>query len=160
MKALTQEQFDFFRENGFLFPIPALNESETKTCLDGLARLEAELGCPVADADPKWRSHAHFHSPWFNDLVRHPKILDAIEDVIGPDIWSGPRHSSSRTPVRRPMPPGTRTAAISASSRKFPACAWTALTDATPARPAAWLGRSCVAARSRISIRRGGRRTA
>ena len=34
----------------------------------------------------KWRSHAYAHSPWFNDLIRHPRILDAVEDVIGPDI--------------------------------------------------------------------------
>ena len=34
----------------------------------------------------KWRSHAYAHSPWFNDLIRHPRILDAIEDVIGPNI--------------------------------------------------------------------------
>jgi non-heme Fe2+,alpha-ketoglutarate-dependent halogenase len=86
MKALTQQQVDFFRHNGFLFPIPALSPAEIQTCLDGLARLEADLGCAVADADPKWRSHGHMHAPWFNDLIRHPRILDAIEDVIGPDI--------------------------------------------------------------------------
>src|SRR5690242_2718729 len=86
MKALTQEQARFFHHNGFLFPIPALTRAETQRCLDGLARLEADLGCAVADADPKWRSHGHYHSPWLADLARHPKILDAIEDVIGPDI--------------------------------------------------------------------------
>jgi hypothetical protein len=86
MKTLTPEQVNFFRSNGFLFPIPALSPAEISICLDGLARLEAELGCAVADADPKWRSHGHMHAPWFNDLIRHPRILDAIEDIIGPDI--------------------------------------------------------------------------
>ena len=77
---------DSYRHNGFLFPIPALTPGEVATCLAGLHRLEADLGCPVAEADIKWRSHAYAHSPWFNDLIRHPRILDAIEDVIGPNI--------------------------------------------------------------------------
>ena len=90
MKALTQEQLESFRYNGFLFPLPALSPAEIETCLTGLQRLETELGGPVAEADPKWRSHGHMHAPWFNDLIRHPRILDAVEDVIGPDILVWP----------------------------------------------------------------------
>jgi non-haem Fe2+, alpha-ketoglutarate-dependent halogenase len=86
MKALTQAQVDSYHHNGFLSPIPALTPDEVATCLAGLYRLESELGCPIAEADIKWRSHAYAHSPWFNDLIRHPRILDAIEDVIGPNI--------------------------------------------------------------------------
>jgi hypothetical protein len=86
MKALTQAQVDSYHTNGFLFPIPALTPDEVAICLAGLHRLEADLGCPIADADIKWRSHAYAHSPWFNNLIRHPRILDAIEDVIGPNI--------------------------------------------------------------------------
>ena len=86
MKALTREQADLFHHDGFFFPVPALTPGEVATCLDGLNRLEAKLGCPVAQADVKWRSQGHAHSPWFNDLARHPRILDAIEDLIGPDI--------------------------------------------------------------------------
>jgi non-heme Fe2+,alpha-ketoglutarate-dependent halogenase len=86
MKALTQEQVASYRYNGFLFPIPALTPAEVATCLAGLDRLETELGCPIAKADIKWRSHAYAHSPWFNTLIRHARILDAIEDVIGPNI--------------------------------------------------------------------------
>jgi non-heme Fe2+,alpha-ketoglutarate-dependent halogenase len=43
MKALTQEQVDFFHHNGFLFPLPALSPAEVDICLAGLARLEGEL---------------------------------------------------------------------------------------------------------------------
>ena len=86
MKALTPEQVASFHYNGFLYPIPALSPEEIATYLAGVERLETELGSPVADADIKWRSHAYAHSPWFNALIRHPRILDAVEDVIGPDI--------------------------------------------------------------------------
>jgi non-haem Fe2+, alpha-ketoglutarate-dependent halogenase len=36
------------------------------------------------------RHKVHLLFTWANELARHPKILDAVEDVIGPDIlcWS------------------------------------------------------------------------
>ncbi|MFL5289667.1 MAG: phytanoyl-CoA dioxygenase family protein [Rhodopila sp.] len=131
MKTLTQEQAAFFHHNGFLFPVPALTPEETKTCLDGLARLEAELGCAVADADPKWRSHGHYHSPWLADLARHPKILDAIEDVIGPDIlvWTSTffiKEAGSETYAAWHQDGG-----YFGMEPKVSVCAWVALTDAT-----------------------------
>ncbi len=131
MKALTQTQVDFYRQNGFLFPIPGLAAEEVATCLAGLARLEAELGCPVADADVKWRSHAYAHSPWFNDLIRHPRILDAIEDVIGPNIlvWTSTffiKEANSPTYAAWHQD-GT----YFGLEPKQQVCAWVALTDAT-----------------------------
>jgi non-haem Fe2+, alpha-ketoglutarate-dependent halogenase len=86
MKSLTIEQVRSYRYNGFLFPLSALSPGEVADCLAGLARLERDLGSSVADAPVKWRSHAYAHSPWCDKLIRHPRILDAIEDVIGPDI--------------------------------------------------------------------------
>ncbi len=86
MKALTAAQVASYRHNGFVSAFPGLTQSEVAVCLDGVNRLEADLGCPIADADPKWRSHGHAHSPWIANLARHPRILDAVEDVIGPNI--------------------------------------------------------------------------
>ena len=86
MKALTAEQVASFRHHGFLYPIAALGPQETAACLAGVERLERELGSPIAEAEIKWRSHAYAHSPWFAELARHPRILDAVEDLIGPDI--------------------------------------------------------------------------
>ena len=131
MKALTPEQVAAYRYDGFLFPIPALTPEEVATCLAGLERLERELGSPVAEADIKWRSHAHAHSPWFDRLIRHPRILDAVEDVIGPDIlvWT------STFFIKEPHSPTF--AAWHQDSTYFgldpqeQVCAWVALTDAS-----------------------------
>jgi non-haem Fe2+, alpha-ketoglutarate-dependent halogenase len=131
MKALTQAQIDSYRYNGFLFPIPALTPDEIAVCLAGLERLETELGSPVAAADVKWRSHAYAHSPWFNALIRHPKILDAIEDVIGPNIlvWT------STFFIKEPHSPTF--AAWHQDGSYFglepheQVCAWVALSDAS-----------------------------
>jgi non-haem Fe2+, alpha-ketoglutarate-dependent halogenase len=131
MKALTPKQVDSYRYSGFLFPIPALTPVEVATCLAGLDRLETELGCPVAEADVKWRSHAYAHSPWFDALIRHPRILDAVEDVIGPNIlvWTSTffikeRHAPTFAAWHQD---GT----YFGLDPHEQVCAWVALTDAT-----------------------------
>jgi len=86
MKSLTEEQARRYAHDGYLFPVPALSAAERETCLAGLARFEARLGTKLTDADRKWRSAGYTHLPWVDALARHPRILDAVEDVIGPDI--------------------------------------------------------------------------
>ena len=83
---LTQEQVERYRHDGFLFPIPALSPGEVEDCLAGLARFERWLGRPLTEADRKWRSAGYVIMPWVDRLVRHPRLLDAVESVIGPDI--------------------------------------------------------------------------
>ena len=131
MKALTPEQVASFHYNGFLYPIPALSPEEIATYLAGVERLETELGSPVADADIKWRSHAYAHSPWFNDLIRHPRILDAVEDVIGPDIlvWTSTffiKEAQSKT-----FAAWHQDGAFFGLEPNEQVCAWVALTDAS-----------------------------
>jgi hypothetical protein len=131
MRILTEEQRRSYRYDGFLSPIPALTPEEVATFLAGLDRLERALGSPVAEADVKWRSHGYAHSPWINTLIRHPRILDAVEDVIGPNIlvWT------STFFIKEPHAPTF--AAWHQDSTYFglypheQVCAWVALTDAT-----------------------------
>jgi len=131
MKALTQVQVDSYRHDGFLFPIPALTPDEVATCLAGLHRLEAELGYPVAEADVKWRSHAYAHSPWFNDLTRHPRILDAIEDVIGPNILVWTSTFFIKEPHSPTFAAWHQDGTYFGLEPKEQVCAWVALTDAS-----------------------------
>ncbi len=131
MKALTPEQVAAYRYDGFLFPIPALTPAEVATCLAGLDRLETELGSPVAEADVKWRSHAYAHSPWFNDLVRHPRILDAIEDVIGPNILVWTSTFFIKEPHSPTFAAWHQDGSYFGLEPKEQVCAWVALTDAT-----------------------------
>jgi non-haem Fe2+, alpha-ketoglutarate-dependent halogenase len=131
MKTLTQEQVDSFRYDGFLFPIPALTPDEVTTCLAGVERLERDLGCAVADADVKWRSHAYAHSPWFNDLVRHPRILDAVEDVIGPNILVWTSTFFIKEPHSPTYAAWHQDGTYFGLEPKEQVCAWVALTNAT-----------------------------
>lgn len=131
MKALTAEQVASFHHNGFLYPIPALSPDEIACYLAGLERLESELGCPVADADIKWRSHAYAHSPWFNELIRHPRILDAVEDVIGPDILVWTSTFFIKEPGSKTFAAWHQDGAFFGLEPSEQICAWVALTDAS-----------------------------
>jgi non-heme Fe2+,alpha-ketoglutarate-dependent halogenase len=131
VKALTQAQVDSFRHHGFLFPVPALTPEEITACLSGLQRLETELGCPVAEADVKWRSHAYAHSPWFNDLIRHPRILDAIEDVIGPNILVWTSTFFIKEPHSPTYAAWHQDGSYFGLEPQEQVCAWVALTDAS-----------------------------
>ncbi len=131
MKALSQEQVDLYRYNGFLFPVPALTPDEVATCLAGLQRLELELGSPVAEADVKWRSHAYAHSPWFNTLIRHKRILDAIEDVIGPNILVWTSTFFIKEPHSPTFAAWHQDGTYFGLEPKEQVCAWVALTDAS-----------------------------
>jgi len=131
MKALTADQVASFHYNGFFYPIAALSSEEVATCLAGLERLETALGSAVADADIKWRSHAYAHSPWFNDLIRHPHILDAVEDVIGPDILVWTSTFFIKEPSSKTFAAWHQDGAFFGLEPNEQVCAWVALTDAS-----------------------------
>ena len=85
-KVLNEAQIAQYRRDGYLFPFPALSPQELAECNAGLARFEEWLGAPVNQGDFRWRSASYVFLPWVDALVRHPRILDAVEDLIGPDI--------------------------------------------------------------------------
>jgi non-heme Fe2+,alpha-ketoglutarate-dependent halogenase len=83
---LTPAQVEQYRYDGYLFPFPALSAAELAECNVGLARFESWLGKPVNQGDFRWRSASYVILPWVDAVVHHPRILDAVEDLIGPDI--------------------------------------------------------------------------
>jgi chlorinating enzyme len=55
-----------------------------------LERFEATERSHGGRIPPRINQKPHLLYPWIAELVRHPRILDAVEDVIGPDVlcWS------------------------------------------------------------------------
>jgi non-heme Fe2+,alpha-ketoglutarate-dependent halogenase len=87
MGALPAAKITQWKHDGFLSPFPLLDEQEVTVCRQGVERYEAWLGAPInADANYKWRSMPYLLMPWAAKLARHPRILDRVEDLIGPDI--------------------------------------------------------------------------
>ena len=86
-KLLSRPEIDRFHEDGFLAPIRVMPEAEALDYRRRLERFEASTGGPMA-GDLRHKPHLLF--TWLADLVRHPRILDAVEDLYGPDLlcWS------------------------------------------------------------------------
>ena len=82
-KMLTRSQIDRFWEQGFLAPIRVMSAGEALEYRARLERFEASAGGPLRG---EFRHKSHLLFTWLADLVRHPRILDAVEDLSGPDL--------------------------------------------------------------------------
>lgn len=83
-KVLTQAQVDQFRNDNFINGIDVLTTDETRHYRSCLEAYEAAKG--GAPLDAAFSRKVHTGEPWAAELVRHPRVLDAVEDIIGPDI--------------------------------------------------------------------------
>lgn len=82
-KLLTSEQVQAYEKDGFVFPVNVLSAVEVAQCRAELELWEKMRGAPI-DFPEKSKSYLLFN--WADQLVHHLKILDAVEDLIGPDI--------------------------------------------------------------------------
>jgi chlorinating enzyme len=125
---LTAQQIQQYRQTGILFPLPALTSKEVADVLAQLAILDQLLG---GYATTKQQSQCHLRFKWACDLATHPRILNAVESIIGPDILV---HSST---VFRKQAQDQQYVSwhqdgytLDLSQRQF-VSAWIALTDST-----------------------------
>jgi non-heme Fe2+,alpha-ketoglutarate-dependent halogenase len=87
MGTLPADKVRQFNYDGFLSPFPLLDDTELLACRQGVERYEAWLGSPInAHPDMKWRAMPYLLLPWAARLARDPRILDKVEDLLGPDI--------------------------------------------------------------------------
>jgi chlorinating enzyme len=82
-KLLSPEQVQAYERDGFVFPVDVLQIQEALSCRNELEAWERERGALI-DFPEKSKSYLLF--AWADRLVHHPRILDAVEDVIGSDI--------------------------------------------------------------------------
>lgn len=82
-KRLTETQIADYRRDGFAAPVPVLSAEEVQRHRAGLEAFEASTGKPL---DFPERSKSHLLFDWADTIAHHPAVLDAVEDLIGPDI--------------------------------------------------------------------------
>lgn len=82
-KLLSQAQVRQYEESGYCDAVTVLTADEVARHRAGLEAYEREAGHPIAFPE---KSKSYLLFDWADELVHHPKILDAVEDVIGPDI--------------------------------------------------------------------------
>ena len=86
-KVLDDAQVAAYRRDGIHFPVDVMSTDEAAALR---ARLEATEAAHGGRLPMRLNQKPHLLYPWMAELVRHPRILDAVEDVLGPDIlcWS------------------------------------------------------------------------
>jgi ectoine hydroxylase-related dioxygenase (phytanoyl-CoA dioxygenase family) len=80
---LSREQVSQYRRDGFLFPLPALSKDEAREARRQLEALETRLGGALRRSSV---IQPHLHFRWAYELVKHERVLEAVESIIGPDI--------------------------------------------------------------------------
>jgi len=83
MSALSAEAVARYRRDGFYFPIRALSPEEARGHRARLEAVERARGGPLGGL---LRQKSHLLFTWLNELIRHPRILDAVEALLGPDL--------------------------------------------------------------------------
>ena len=82
-KMLTAAQAAAFERDGYLFPLRAFSAAEARSYRDALETYEAETGDAIHS---NMRHKVHLLFRWADEVVHHPRILDAVEDILGPDL--------------------------------------------------------------------------
>jgi chlorinating enzyme len=81
-KKLTEAQIKHFREEGYLFPVDGISEDYAADLVRACERFEEERG--VSAGYFKLKGHCCFPEVW--DFLMEPSVLDAAEDILGPNI--------------------------------------------------------------------------
>jgi ectoine hydroxylase-related dioxygenase (phytanoyl-CoA dioxygenase family) len=84
---LSEEQGSRFSRDGILFPITVLTRAEARRFRDAANQLEDQLGGKPRTVEVR---QMHLHFPWAFELATHPRVLDAVADLVGPTvlIWA------------------------------------------------------------------------
>lgn len=82
-KALTEAQVQQYRDDGYCFPYRVLDAGQVADIRRQIEAYEAEHDGKISGQN---RNKSHLLFKWLDDLIRNDKLLDAVEDLIGPNI--------------------------------------------------------------------------
>jgi ectoine hydroxylase-related dioxygenase (phytanoyl-CoA dioxygenase family) len=87
MKSLSPDAVARYHRDGFLFPVRVLTPEQASDYRVRLEAVERERGGPLGG---ELRHKGHLLFTWLHELIRHPRILDAVEAILGPNLlcWS------------------------------------------------------------------------
>jgi non-heme Fe2+,alpha-ketoglutarate-dependent halogenase len=81
--SLSTMQVAHYRSHGYVFPVPALTPAEANDLRAGIEDFERRSGLAAGHVI---RNKGHLKLTRLYELIFHPKVLDAVESVLGPDI--------------------------------------------------------------------------
>ena len=94
LSSLNERQKACYEENGYLFPLRVLDAVETERYRRCFIEHRSQISERLRTLPPRQQyyvySETHTFLRWAYELAAHPRVLDAVEDVLGPDllIWN------------------------------------------------------------------------
>src|SRR5271154_7080771 len=87
---LSAEEQEFYAENGYLYPVRVLSDAETTEFRRQFDDYTAQHNDLLGKMIPRERRAVygltHLMLPWVYQMASHPRVLDAVEGAIGPNI--------------------------------------------------------------------------
>ena len=83
MSYLSLNQLKQYEDNGFVSPINIFSKEKAKEIRNEIELIEKKM---PDELDKSGRYNAHLISPLLDDVTHNPKILDAVQSLIGEDI--------------------------------------------------------------------------
>lgn len=84
-KLLSDAEIQRYERDGFLHPVPVISPEEAGKVRAALEQAEADHPEAIAGVG---RNNPHFVFPFLDEIVHHPRMLDAVEDIIGPNVMA------------------------------------------------------------------------
>jgi hypothetical protein len=81
---LTDAEVKSFNDSGFVSPVRIVDEKEASDCRRQLEIYEAETGKPAVETI---HIKGHLYFDWAWRLARHPRLVGAVKDIAGPDLF-------------------------------------------------------------------------
>lgn len=82
-KALSEDAIRQYREEGYYTPFRVFEPDEAAALRREVEASEDSLGGKIAGLN---RNKSHLLFRWLDDVIRNDRLLDAVEDLIGPNI--------------------------------------------------------------------------
>jgi non-haem Fe2+, alpha-ketoglutarate-dependent halogenase len=126
-RVLTVEQIQQYETTGIVFPISAISSNELRCFQDGFNQIETFAG-----GQQKYTSQPHLFFAWVRELVTLPRLLDAVEDLLGPELLIDSSLLLCKYPHDSAFAPWHQDGVRSGWHLTPSVSAWIALSEATP----------------------------
>lgn len=124
-KLLTDAQVHQYERDGYVHPLRAFSADEAQSVLEHIDALKQR----EPDLWSRAKYKPHLLMKWLNDFMRTPTILDAVEDVLGPNVLAwGAAHSLDKKPHDPKFVPWHQDSTYWGLSEPSVVTAWVALT--------------------------------
>jgi ectoine hydroxylase-related dioxygenase (phytanoyl-CoA dioxygenase family) len=91
---LTDKKQRQFESDGYIFPIGVFERAEAERYLANFVNYQAQNQCRLESLSPRDKyqvfAETHYVLHWVYEIVSHPKVLDAIEGLLGHNllVWA------------------------------------------------------------------------